>query len=299
MGFSLPFFLYTYHWQDIFYRIIHCMNHPEIIIRNKGELTKKLERMKASNTRVVADFDGTIIAHGVPTSWGLLGQISALGPEYHELREAYFKQYFPMEIDPTLTKAERDTFMEAWWRDHLALFSRFGIREEHFDEVDVHDVSLREGYREAFDYFHEQSIPVLILSAGISQTIEKVLQAQGMDRDHVSLTANRLLFDDDGNYAWVHPPRYIHIGNKDEQHASREVQSHFGERSNIILLWDNLDDIRMVPPHERNDTIAIGYCTSNKIAQMGRYAEVFDIVVPSDTSDHGVLKSITERMGSL
>lgn len=70
--------------------------------------------------------------------------------------------------------------MQEWW-DHAAdIFRQFGIKMEYLKNVDVKKVMLREGIYDAFDYFKNNQIPVLILSAGIHQTIEMILSHYGI-----------------------------------------------------------------------------------------------------------------------
>lgn len=78
-----------------------------------------------------------------------------------------------------------------------------------------------------------------------------------MMKPNVSLTANQIIFDSAGNYVGIDPPGFIHVGNKDDGHSSEEVQATFNGRTHIILLGDNLQDIKMVTPEERSNTIAI------------------------------------------
>jgi 2-hydroxy-3-keto-5-methylthiopentenyl-1-phosphate phosphatase len=87
--------------------------------------------------------------------------------------------------------------MQLWWESALSVFKRLGLKEEHLDTIDVSHVELREGMAEAFAFFAQENIPVLILSAGIQQTIEKVLAYHHLESSNVTLVANQLLFDEE------------------------------------------------------------------------------------------------------
>lgn len=124
--------------------------------------------------RVVADFDGTI-TRPRPTSWALLDQLEQLMPGYQKAAKAVYAKYHHYETDHTLSQREKTQKMQEWWHEALQIFAQFGMKEEYFEKVSVKDVMLREGISEAFDFLKTQNIPVLILSAGIHQTIEMVL----------------------------------------------------------------------------------------------------------------------------
>ncbi len=53
----------------------------------------------------------------------------------------------------------------------------------------------------------------------------------------------------------------------------------------------------MIQTHERDQTIAIGFCTTTSRKVLEGYKRTFDIVVTSDVSDHGVMAAITKRLG--
>lgn len=272
------------------------INQRDIIIPDILAVKRKLDLFRIDNTRVVADFDSTITAHGWPTSWSFLWDIRELSTEYHEESARLFTKYHPYESDHSLSRDEHSRIMQEWWENHLGLFRKYWFRQEYFREIDVTKVSLRDGMQEGFEFFRQQDIPVLILSAWISQTIERVMENNNLSGSYISLTANRVLFDKWWDYEGIDPPWYIHVANKNEQHASKTAQEKYVWRANIILLWDNLADIHMIQPDERENTVAIGFCTSNKRDILERYTKIFDIVVTSDISDHWVLEYINRNI---
>lgn len=265
------------------------MNHPDILIPRKAEFENKLARFRRANMRVVADFDGTI-THPRPSSWALLDQIEHMMPGYTQSARDLYRQYHPFEVDQTLSRDHKNQIMKEWWMKALELFRKFWLKEAYFKAISIDTVWVREGMHEAFDYFLEHSIPVLILSAWVYQTIDMVLKKHRFEWNHISLSANKVIFDEAGNYESVLPEGYIHAGNKSEHTASHEMQEEFQWRSHIILLGDNIHDIEMIAPYERDDTIAVGYYQEWEQKDRKTYSDIFDIVVTSDTSDLGVLR---------
>ncbi len=151
-----------------------------IIIPSPGEAERKLRSFRVENTRVVTDFDHTMSHPGGPTSWALLRQMQILPPAYHERATAYKDTYQPYENDQTITDEQRHLLMHEWWGLHLGLFKEYGLRKEHIDTIDGTQIDLREGIQEAFSRYNALSIPSLILSAGVAQSIEKALVAHGL-----------------------------------------------------------------------------------------------------------------------
>ncbi len=273
------------------------LHDADIHISDHGLLDEKLSRFGPDTMRIVTDFDATLSIYGGPTSWSFLRDIWALPQAYHDEAAALFRHYHPYESDTSLDAITHNHLMQEWWRKHLALFRTYGLRREHFNMIDASKMNLRTGIKEALHAFNKYDIPTLILSAWVSQSIELVLEAHNLISNNISVTANRPLFDNDGSYIGIDPPGHIHAGNKDEQHASREAQKTYDGRPNILLLWDNLWDIRMIQTHERDQTIAIGFCTTTSRKVLEGYKRTFDIVVTSDVSDHGVMAAITKRLG--
>lgn len=269
------------------------MNHPDIIIPDRAWLETKISRFSKEDSKFILDLDGTI-TDPEKTSWAMLRKLEPKMPGYNQAADALHKIYHPHETDHTLSRERKNELMQEWWSRAAWLFSKYKIKADYLKDIDAKEIQLRGGMREAFDYFKAHNIPVHILSAGIHQTIEMILAHHDIRWDHITLTANQFVFDEEGNYTWFHPKQHIHADNKDEQIAVRNAQSKFHWRSNIILLGDNPPDIKMVDPLERDNTIAVGFCHDRRNWPV--YANTFDIVVHSGKSDLWVLQWLMSRI---
>lgn len=187
--------------------------------------------------------------------------------------------------------------MHAWWQENLDLFREYHMHADHLRTVDVSSVHLRNGIREAFEFFDRSHIPLLILSAGIHQTIEMILDQEKLPETHRTIIANTLLFDREKQYTGVAPKEFIHVGNKEKQ-VLQKIQTipSTEKRDKIILLGDHLKDITMIQAEEREHTIAIGFCNSINMHAFETYLTTFDIVVTSDTSDAGILAYLIDHI---
>jgi phosphoserine phosphatase len=268
------------------------MNSQGVIVDRPLELRKKLRASRGSPLQVITDWDGTATTHESDTSWHLIWSIPALADEFRERCIAYQQKYYPFQQDQSLPKMERIGWIEKWWQDQLSLFREFGVTPSYFDKARSQNLSLREGIGEAFTYCREQGIPIHILSAGITQTIEIILRDFSLGHLAPFIRANQLLFDELGKYTGITPPRYIHIENKGD-HIPASCQDR---RLTTVLLWDNLHDVDMAPARE--STIAIGFCSDRESRNLHAYKKAYDIVVRSNSSDLGVTRKILRILSS-
>lgn len=161
-------------------------------------LEEKISNFLPVNTRIVTDFDSTVTSDNGKTSWSLFADSGLMPPEYVERRQALKDQYFPFEIDPEISDAERRSKMREWWLSHLELFREFKLKSSILKDIVSQQMRVRIGMDSFLSAAHEVGIPTLILSAGISQSIETVLGNNGILSESVSIAANSLLFDEGG-----------------------------------------------------------------------------------------------------
>lgn len=262
---------------------------------NPELLESKLSRFTVGNTRVVTDFDSTLTADNGHSSWSLFGQGGLLPAEAVERRRVLKETYYPHEIDATLSVEKRAEYMNEWWEKALDVLREYGLHRDSLLALAARDMAIREGFDGLLREAHGLSIPVLVLSAGITQSIESVLKAHDSLKPNVAIASNELTFDENGVCTGF-AGRVIHTVNKDEWDADDAVRAHFEERKNVLLFGDSLDDIRMVKPEKRGDTVAVGFCTKSRKHQLGLFRETFDIVVEEDLTDAGVCAALVERI---
>ncbi len=265
---------------------------------NPTLLESKLARFTPETTRVVTDFDSTITTDNGKTSWSLFADSGLMPETYVTRRQALKDKYYPYEIALDITETERNAKMKEWWIGHLDLLVEYWLRKDVLEQVVNNSMQIRDGFDRLLQWLEKFSIPVLVLSAWVTQSIESVLQTKALLTDNISIASNSLTFDATGICQWVNKEHIIHACNKDEWDASEYAQNSFANRTNILLFGDSLDDIKMIRSEERESTVAVGFCTSNRAHQREKFLQVFDIVVESDISDGGVWKFLLERIES-
>lgn len=168
------------------------------------------------------------------------------------------------------------------------LFVEFGLDLRLLQNVVSREMRIRNGVEQMMKNLSAHTVPFLVLSSGLTESIGTVLRSNHLLSPNVYIASNSLKFNEAGMCTGLLGERIIHPLNKNEWDAPKEIQDTFSSRPNILLFGDSLDDIKMVEREKRDETVAIGFCTSSRSHQRELFDEVFDIVVESDDSDDGV-----------
>lgn len=197
-------------------------------------------------------------------------------------------RYFPIEVDASLSTAERIPHMEQWYRAVNQLLVDAGLKRQDI----VHDVArarlrLREGFPELLRFCSTHGVPCTILSAGIANVIEEVLrQHHGPLPPCVRIVSNKMLFDGHGPearvIAWSEP--VLHMFSKTAHSFSAEHYAGVADRTHVVLVGDGEGDATMADglPHEVLLKIGLLNDTSARDKLGPRFAELFDTVLHGD-----------------
>lgn len=168
------------------------------LIPNPILLESKLSKFTPETTRVVTDFDSTITIDNGKTSWSLFANSGLMPAEYVARRQALKDRYYPHEIDATLSESVRREYVRQWWIGHLNLFTEYELRRDILEQVVCHEMKIRTGMDSTLRELAELHVPVLILSAGITESIEAVLRENTLISPTLSIASNSLIFDANG-----------------------------------------------------------------------------------------------------
>ena len=163
---------------------------------NKEKL-KKIELNKY-NFFVAIDFDKTITATDSADSWDASGKI--LGDEFREKLYTLYYKYGPIEQDYNISFEEKYKAMVEWYYSCMDLYYEYGLTQEIINKsIDNSRLIFRPGAKEFLSDMHINHIPVIILSAGIGNVIERFLQKNDCYYDNISIISNFIPFGEDGN----------------------------------------------------------------------------------------------------
>lgn len=277
----------------------------EIIITNPEKLQAKIERLKeggAENLHIVADFDKTVTRafHGseaFPSVISLLRDGNHLTPDYAPRAKELFAKHHPYEIDLTIPFEERKARMNTWWSDHFALLIECGLEKKDLEDiVNSGKISFRDGAKELFSTLNQKGIPLVFISSnGVGNTIQMILEKEGMMNENIHIITNIFEWDEKGKAVRVKEPK-IHVLNKSEVAVKDyPVFDLIKNRKNVILLGDGIDDNGMIDGFDYDEIIRVGFLNEKIEENKEEFVEAFDVVVTND----GDMGEVNEILGKI
>ncbi|KAI5058683.1 hypothetical protein GOP47_0026853 [Adiantum capillus-veneris] len=273
-----------------------------VVIADPTGLQLKIDGIRRcgglSKLQVIADFDMTLTKYLVDgkrgqSSHSLLNQGN---PEYDMKRQLLFDHYYPLEISPTIPLPEKTKLMEEWWEKTHCLLVEGGLsRQAIVESVARAKIEFRDGVNFLLQFLQDNSVPVLIFSAGLSDIIEEVMhQKLGRKFANVRIVSNKMEFDSNDNLIGF-KGKTIHVLNKNE-HALGMSSQHHGlqtgsnpdsetdvsalkRRTNVLLLGDHLGDLGMSDGLDYKIRISVGFLNENVDSWIEEYKRSFDIVL--------------------
>ncbi|MDD2566231.1 MAG: haloacid dehalogenase-like hydrolase [Candidatus Gracilibacteria bacterium] len=269
---------------------------PEIHIKDRKTVEEKITNFRLENLQIVADFDSTITQDNGHTSWSLFSKSGLMSGEYCKERDSYFDFYYPYEIDATLTFEKKDKLMREWWQKHLELFIKYKLNISVIDII-IQDNSFfdfRYGMEEFLELSVIKNIPFIILSAGLTNTINEFLTFWEVNFFNVHVVSNELKFDEEGFCIGINKDVIIHSENKDEHDMPAHIKELVSGKKDIILLGDSLGDVKMIDENLRKNALKIGFISEKKMSSKDKFMDNFDIVIESNDDSFGVPEMILD-----
>ena len=247
----------------------------------KDGVFEKLKEWKKDSIYILTDFDRTLTKGSSKSSWQILSKDNFID-EYEIERKALYDYYRPFEINEKIDETEKSKLMEEWWSKHISLLIKYKMGEKLInDALEKDDImSFRDGAKEYLKTMYEYKIPIIIISAGIGNFIEKFLIKNNCYYDNIHIISNFIEFKD--GVAVGIKGNFIHSLNKHEITLNKNVQQAIKDRENIILLGDILSDIKMANDKIKS-IIKIGFLDENIEENLKYYRDEFDIVCTHNT----------------
>ncbi|CAL8272940.1 unnamed protein product [Lota lota] len=262
-----------------------CMRDPQRV----EELLHGMQKAGLNTIQVISDFDMTLtrFAHNgkrCPTSHNILEISQIISDECKQKLKDLLNKYYPIEIDSSRTIEEKLPLMVEWWTRAHELMVQQKIRKDQLAlAVQESDAMLRDGYQQFFDCLHQQSVPLLIFSAGLGDVLEEVIRQAGVFHPNVKVFSNYMDFDETGVMT-AFKGELIHIYNKRE--GALLNTGHFEElrsRPNVVLLGDSLGDLTMADGvQDVENVLKIGFLNDKVDERLQSYLNSYDIVLLKD-----------------
>ncbi|GBP07080.1 7-methylguanosine phosphate-specific 5'-nucleotidase [Eumeta japonica] len=271
---------------------------PELIqeqvrYKNEIELLQKINKLiqdGSGKLQIVTDFDYTLTRHKldngktVHTSFGMFRECPSIPQDYKEEDERLSSIYKPIEIDPQLSVEEKTKHMVQWYIAGNTLLKGLKFPRNELKEVaEKMGECYRLGVNALVMWCGARDVPVLVMSAGLGDAVRAALSAADLLQPHVKLVSNFLAMDENDIIVGM-KGEVIHTYNKNETAIKNtEYYEMVKNRSNVILMGDNIGDSGMADGMDHCDTVLkIGYLQQNMDSNLQNYLNKFDIVLMND-----------------
>ncbi len=195
----------------------------------------------ASKVHLLLDFDRAITTsldgEDDCTTWQVLYRHL---PEAGQAKyKAFYNAYRPLEAAGTITSEQA----RAWPSAVLDLFVEYDVNLTLVEQDFFNVVTLRPEVNRVFNFCDENGIPIIVLSAGIKNVIDLLLEKFGIKS---ALTiATELLVDSEGVITDWKKDTLVHTFNKRES-GHEELRRLREQRPYCVLVGDSLHDADMV-----------------------------------------------------
>ncbi|KPJ54705.1 hypothetical protein AMJ47_03620 [Parcubacteria bacterium DG_72] len=257
------------------------------------ELKDKFKKAGLEKLHVLADFDKTltkVFVHGkkIASLISILRDNDYLTPGYPKKSKALYAKYFPIEKNLGIPEKERKQAMKQWWTEHFELLMQSKLNIKDIEKAVEHqDLVLRKGTEELLKKLKEERVPLVVLSSsGLGKEgIELYLDKKQLLFDNIHIISNSFEWNKQGYATAVKAP-IIHGMNKNETAIKKfpEIFEKIKNRKNVIILGDNVSDIKMIAGFDYDNLIKIGFLNEDIEENLENYKQAFDVLILEDSS---------------
>eukprot|EP00938_MAST-03A_sp_MAST-3A-sp1_P005514 g5514.t1 len=288
--------------------IVVTLRKRKFLYKDESHTMRKIKSIcDSSKCIVVTDFDHTMTGFRTPRNEKV--------PQCHDAIEKS-KRFADVKgwkcAWDTLWENQKKEYgtpeyeMATWWKRAHSILIKHGFRKSDISTlVDEYEniIHIRDGIREIFQLCEKKDIPIVIVSAGITDFIREILRRKGIDvsSNRVVICSNEMIFNKDGLLERFTSP-VVHAESKGKIRSLRkEFFERYKDRTNVILMGDSICD----PEASQNifnkkTCISIGFLDlPNEDGSFGWrhkplsvYSDVYDILIPDDGSARCVVGMI-------
>jgi len=248
---------------------------------------------------IVADFDRTITTAGCGiSSHGVLERCKELSKNYRDATEMLLKHYYPIEIDPSLTREQKIPIMEEWYMKAHTLLLNEQLTENILQAAaDDAPIALRPGFVELLRAAKARGVPFIICSAGLGNVVRAVLKTQlppELGAEELPVVSNWVRFEKGGGTICGFTEPLIHMYNKDGATIKKRLGADAwasisaGGRSTALLLGDSLGDATMADGMDMANICRVGFLNESQpdrvASRLDKFRRAFDAVLVGDIS---------------
>lgn len=243
---------------------------------------------------VIADFDRTITRCFLPnggrgsSAHGCMESGEVLSKEHSARCQELFSKYYPVEIDPEMSIADKIPIMNEWYSTvHDLMLKETVTREKIRNAVVTCDtIMLRDCVADFLRSCQDASppVPVLIMSAGLGDVIEEFLKKSLPFQlaPTTRVVSNMMVFDGEGHLVAFSEP-LMHMFNKTAAFLPDSCRNLVAGRKHCLLLGDGLGDLTMADGLDVQK-LTVGFLNEKIDERLTKYQEGFDYVVSGDVA---------------
>ena len=261
--------------------------------------SKNKFKLNKNNAYILIDFDKTITCCEGDDSWAAVANPKIVGKEIKNDIDKLYEKYRPIEMDYNISKQEKLKQMEIWYSECMNLYYNYKLTKNKIEEsIKSSNIKFRKGVKDLLISLHKQNIPVIILSAGIGNTIEQFLKTNNCYFDDTMyIISNFIEFDRKGNVKKFDNSKIIHSLNKTiNGHLPNESKKKIKNKKYKILVGDLIEDIKMVDKDDLNKTLTIGILTKEMENEenLRLYNAKFNIVLTDEENLGEFIRELIE-----
>lgn len=256
---------------------------------------EKIKKISKENYCIVTDFDRTITSFESVDSWDASGKL--LGPEFLEESEKLYKKYAPIELDYTISFEEKNEAMKIWYEECMDNYYKYNLTELKLNKsIENSKLQFRKGAKEFLEQVSKNNVPVIILSAGIGNVIEKFLTDNKCYYENMYIISNFMNFDENSDMTKFDNSKIIHTLNKTlENNLPQEWKEKIEAKKYALLFGDLIEDLNMLPEEKRKQSVTFGFLRESKEEKYQIYTNNFDITLTGEDANFERVQKILNK----
>lgn len=269
-------------------------------------LNKKLNLNKLI---IFSDFDSTMTYHYNPyndsilhNSISLFENSTRLSSQFIEKRSELYNKYYKFEKEETknMNLQRRKDLLTKWYQEY-----DYFIRQEtfEFNPIDLNvvlidnikrNIIVREGVKEFLMFIYSNNIPFYIVSAGFSNTIEKIMDFYYHDevlnlksKGLYNIIANEIVIEERNKVNYIKYIGYrnenskVTVLNKGDIIKESLILDLYKERKDYIVIGDTIYD-KLILEYSNGNNYYIGISNSSNTNQ--EFISSFDYCINRNDS---------------
>ena len=251
------------------------------MILYKNDRLQELEKLPNDNLYVLTDFDGTLTKGTNYSTWSSIFKNPNVTQEFVQKCINLYNHYSKYEVDNNITLKEKDMMMNEWYEKNIEILKEFKITRKIIkDSAKI--LSFREGLEDFFEYMNKNNIPVIILSAGIGDSIEQVLINNKCTYNNIYICSNYFEYDEYERVIGMKGNLLIQPLNKNKICFTPNINARICNRNNVLLLGNNISDAQII--NNEKKLFKIGFLNTNEEKQIEDFKKYFDVVCAKSSS---------------